>query len=531
MKAFIILVGAGLLLTSCQPKTSTTITILTTTDLHGWVRSWDYTTDEEQPRYGLERVATVIDSIRADHPEALLIDAGDWLQGNPFAGYFAEVATDSKDYPLLRAADMLKYDAFVLGNHEFNYGIDYLNKRISQSRTPVISANIYHHGTDSTAYTPFILKEVDGFMVGVLGLTTPGVMVWDRTHVEGKLQVRDALADAKLWIPRMKAAGAEVIVVLAHTGYDGASSYHDETLGRENVGKAILDSIPDVDLLVFGHSHRVTQGDDHIQAGRWASHLGEARLHVRRTPTGDVVVDSIHTSTFEVETRSASEKVRNLVAAEHEEVRAYVNAPIVALAEAWTSEESRRLDTPIIDLIHHVQLKATGADLSAASAFNTSAQFAPPVLKRRDLSSLYPFQNTLYVLEITGKQLREYLEFTSRYYLVSTVKDSLVVNREWAGYNFDSIAGADYALDLRKEPGRRLTHLRVKGREVRNSDTFTLAVNSYRAEGGGGFTMLAGAPVSFTSTKSVRELMEEELRRVDTLRIADIHTRNWSLVY
>jgi 2',3'-cyclic-nucleotide 2'-phosphodiesterase/3'-nucleotidase len=275
----------------------------------------------------------------------------------------------------------------------------------------------------------------------------------------------------------------------------------------------------------------VTQGEDHIQAGRWASHLGEARLHVRRTPTGDVVVDSIHTSTFEVATRSASEKVRTLVAAEHEEVRAYVNAPIVALAEAWTSEDSRRLDTPIIDLIHHVQLKATGADLSAASAFNTSAQFAPPVLKRRDLSSLYPFQNTLYVLEITGKQLREFLDFTSRYYLVSTVKDSLVVNREWAGFNFDSIAGAEYALDLRKEPGRRLTHLRVKGREVRNTDTFTLAVNSYRAEGGGGFTMLAGAPVSFKSTKSVRELMEEELRRVDTLRIADIHTRNWSLVY
>ncbi len=531
MKASIILAGLAIVLTSCQPKSSTTITILTTTDLHGWVLNWDYAKDAEEPRYGLERVATVIDSIRRHHPNAILMDAGDWLQGNPFAGYFAEVATDSKDYPLLRTADMLKYDAFVLGNHEFNYGIEYLNKRISQSRTPVISANIYHHGTDSTAYTPYIVKDVDGFTVGIVGLTTPGVMVWDRTHVEGRIEVRDALSEARKWVELLKNKGTDVIVVLAHTGYEGASSYHDEGIGRENVGKAILDSIPDVDLLVFGHSHRVTEGPDHIQAGRWASHLGEARLHVRRTESGDVVVDSIRTTTFEVVTRAPSAKVRALVAAEHEEVRAYVNAPIVALTEAWTSENARLLDSPMLDLIHHVQVKVTGAQLSAASAFTTSAQFTPPVLKRRDLAALYPYENRLYVIEITGKQLRDYLEFTSRYYLVSPTPGEVAVNRSWAGFNFDSVSGVDYELDLRKEPGSRLRFLRYQNRAVRDSDRFTLAVNSYRAVGGGGFTMLADAPMKWKSDISVKQMLEEELTRVDTLRIADIHTVNWKLRY
>lgn len=526
-----ILAGAALLLTSGHPKPPTSITILTTTDLHGWVLNWDYTTDSPQPRYGLERVATVIDSIRAIHPDAMLIDAGDWLQGNPFAGYFAEVATDSKDYPLLRVADHLKYDAFVLGNHEFNYGIDYLNRRISQSRTPVISANIVHHGTDSTAYTPFILKQVDGIMVGVLGLTTPGVLVWDRAHVEGKLQVRDAMAEAKLWVPRMKAAGADVIVVLAHTGYEGASSYHDETVGRENVGKAILESIPDVDLLVFGHSHRVTQGDDHLQAGRWASHLGEATIHVRRLNDGSVVVDSIRTVAHEVMRRAPSKAVRELVAEEHEAVRAYVNAPITRITETWSSEQARLVDTPILDLIHHVQFKVTGADLSAASAFSTSATFTPPSLTRRDLAAIYPYENLLHVIRINGKQLRDYLEHTSRYYLVNTEPGTPLVNRSWPGFNFDTVNGVEYELDLRKEPGSRLVFLRRNGRDVSDADTFTLAVNSYRAEGGGGFTMLAGSEVLWRSTVSVKQMLETELSGVDTLRVEDIHTVNWRLRY
>lgn len=529
MKYPLILLLSLLALASCSSKKTGTITVLTTTDLHGWVLSWDYARDQAEPRNGLERVATLVDSIRRSSPNALLIDAGDWLQGNSFAAYFAEQAPESEDYPLLRVADMLNYDAFVLGNHEFNYGLDYLNTRISQSKTPVIGANIYKHGTDSTAYTPYIMKTVDGFNVAILGITTPGTMVWDRQNVQGKIEVRDALIDTRKWVASLRELGAEVIVVLAHTGYEGASSYHDADIGRENVGKAILDSIPDVDLLVFGHSHRVTQGPDHIQAGRWASHLGEAKLFVRRTEDGDVVVDSIQTKAHAVVNAAPSARVRDLVAEEHELVRSHVNAHITTITEEWTSADARLVDAPIVDLIHHVQFKVTNADLSAASAFTTNATFTPPSLTRRNLAAIYPYENKLYVIEINGKQLRDYLEYTSNYYLVNTEAGTPLVNRTWPGYNFDTVNGVEYELDLRKEPGSRLVYLRRNGRAVRNTDTFTMAVNSYRAESGGGFTMLAGSPVTWRSDVSVKQMLETELSGLDTLRVEDVHRVNWKL--
>ncbi|MDP2226553.1 MAG: 5'-nucleotidase C-terminal domain-containing protein [Moraxellaceae bacterium] len=145
------------------------------------------------------------------------------------------------------------------------------------------------------------------------------------------------------------------------------------------------------------------------------------------------------------------------------------------------------------------------------------------------LAAIYPNENSLYVIRINGKQLREYLEHTSNYYLVNPEAGTPLVNRSWPGYNFDTVNGVEYELDLRKEPGSRLVYLRRNGRAVRNTDTFTMAVNSYRAEGGGGFTMLAGSPVTWRSDVSVKLMLENELSRVDTLRIEDIHTVNWKL--
>lgn len=229
-------IAALLLLTAlaCQ-KRPDTITVLTTTDLHGWALSWDYARDIEDPRYGLERAATVIDSIRRIHPHALLLDAGDWLQGNAFADHFAKVDPDSPDYPLLRVADHLNYDAFVLGNHEFNYGLAYLRRRIDASRTPVIAANVYTHGTDSTAFTPFVMNTIQGVRVAVVGITTPGTMVWDRRHVEGRIQVRDGVSEAAKWVRIVKDAGADIVIVLAHTGLDGTPSYDEVAVGSTHM--------------------------------------------------------------------------------------------------------------------------------------------------------------------------------------------------------------------------------------------------------------------------------------------------------
>ena len=522
-------IAALLLLTAlaCQ-KRPDTITVLTTTDLHGWALSWDYARDIEDPRYGLERAATVIDSIRRIHPHALLLDAGDWLQGNAFADHFAKVDPDSPDYPLLRVADHLNYDAFVLGNHEFNYGLAYLRRRIDASRTPVIAANVYTHGTDSTAFTPFVMNTIQGVRVAVVGITTPGTMVWDRRHVEGRIQVRDGVSEAAKWVRIVKDAGADIVIVLAHTGLDGTPSYNEVGIGRENVGQAILDGIPDVDLLVFGHSHRVTARHDAVQAGRWGSHLGEATLHLSYGDDGRARVDSVRTLVWPVVSRAPAARIRRQIETEHKAVRTRLNEPLVPITGEWDAERARLEDSPMVDLIHTVQLEVTGAELSAASAFNTNAVFTGPNLSRRDLAAIYPYENMLYVVKVNGRQLRDYLEHTSRYYLVGE-PGQVIINPQWPGYNFDTLEGLDYRLDLSREPGRRLMYLRRDGRDIRDGDAFTLAVNSYRAEGGGGFTMLVGSEVVWRSDRSVRDLMEAWVVGQDTLRADRTLTGNWTL--
>jgi 2',3'-cyclic-nucleotide 2'-phosphodiesterase / 3'-nucleotidase len=282
---------------------STTISIMTTTDLHGWVTPWDYSTDTEDPRYGLSKVATIVDSIRNIHPNTLLIDAGDWLQGNSFAEYFAKEGINAPNYPLLRIAEALKYDAMVLGNHEFNFGVDYLNKRIGQSKVPILGGNVYVHGTDTPAYTPYIMKNVGGVNVAIIGLTTPGSAVWDRPRVENRLVFGDGIQAAAKYVNEVREAGAQFVIVLAHTGLGPGSSYDVLGVAEENFGRRMLETVDGIDLFAFGHSHRVTDNLSVtgpsgreipvIQAGRWASHLGEVKVTITRTDENTFTVETL----------------------------------------------------------------------------------------------------------------------------------------------------------------------------------------------------------------------------------------------
>jgi len=538
--------------TSCQSDSSRnaaplaigdtiTISVLTSTDLHGWVVPWDYITDTPEERYGIAKVATLVDSVRAVQPHTMLIDAGDWLQGNQFAAYFANADTITPYYPLLKAAEAMNYDAFVLGNHEFNFGIEYLNKRLEQSPTiEYLAANVYHHGTTNPAYKPYNITNVGGVKVGIVGLTTPGSMVWDRPRVQGRLDFVDGVEAGRRFVEEARAAGAEVIVVLAHCGLEPGSSYNDPDVPEENFGRELLESVPGIDLFVFGHSHRVTENSyvqrtenvyvPVIQAGRWASHLGEGKLTVTRTEAGEIqVVDAI-TRAFSVENVQASPRITELMKPYHEATRTYVNEALTVTSDTWDATDARLGDHPIVDLIHKVQLEVTGAQLSAASAFNTNAKFGPGDISRKNMASIYPYENMLYVIEINGKQLRDYLEQSARFY-TGIENEQPVQDRNIPGYNFDSIAGVEYVLDLRRPIGRRLTQLTFNGSAVTDAQVFTMAVNSYRGEGGGGYMMLAGSPVTWESEVSVRTMLEEYLAVQDSLLIADVFDQNWRFVW
>jgi 2',3'-cyclic-nucleotide 2'-phosphodiesterase / 3'-nucleotidase len=533
---------AALLYLSCSstPVPDLQITVMTTTDVHGYLMAWDYNTDEPEPRYSLLKAATLVDSIRGSDQHTLLLDAGDWLQGNPFAEYFARTDTTGSRYPFLTVADAMQYDAIVLGNHEFNFGLEYLNSQIGMTESPVLGGNIYLHGTTDPAYKPYVMREFDGVKTAVIGLTTPGSAVWDRMHVEGILDFGDGVEAAERYVEEVREAGADVVIILAHSGLTGTTSYSIEGLGMENFGRAVAETIPGIDLLVLGHTHRVAEGEfvigpdgkqvGVIQAGRWASHLGTTKLNIYRLDNGDIRVEAEPSIALAVEHVPQKQELADLISEQHEAVRAYITAPIARTPEVWSAREARRVDTPIIDLIQHVQLRETGAMISSSAAFNTNLSFGPGDITRGDLASLYPYENTLFVLEITGAQLREYLEYTSGYY--SGVQDGEpVVAPGWPGYNFDMVAGAEYVMDIGRPAGERITTLTINGEDVQDTRLITLAVNSYRALGGGGYSMLSEARVVRDINRSVRSMIEEYLSEKGSIRHEDVFRGNWKLHY
>ncbi|MCH8496746.1 MAG: 5'-nucleotidase C-terminal domain-containing protein [Balneolales bacterium] len=519
---------------------SVTVAFMATTDLHGWVLPFDYSTDQPEERYGLAKVATLVDSVRRQHEFTMLLDAGDWIQGNQFAEYFSTVAEDAPSYPLLDAMAKMKFDAAVLGNHEFNFGVPYLDKRISQTTVPILAANAYRAGTNDPYYRPYIIQNVGGVQVGVVGLTTPGSAVWDRPRVSGIIDFADGVEAAERFVAEVREAGAEFVVLLMHSAIESRSSYDIEGVAMENFGRAAIESVPGINLAITGHSHRVVDdqtitGPDGnevpvVQAGRWGSHLGVVEFVLTRNEDLTISAVSSNTTVHSVEHTEASQAIVDLASDAHERVREHVNFSVATTPDSWSARTARIEDSPIIDLIHVVQLHVTGAQLSAAAAFNTGAQFGPGAVTRRDLAQIYPFENMLYKMEITGQQLRDFLEHTSQYF-EGAENGAPVINRSWAGFNFDTIAGADYQINLSKPVGQRIENLTYEGNPVRNDAVFTIAVNSYRAEGGGGFSMLYDAEVVWESDKSVRAYMEEYLLEIGAISHSDVFVKNWSLTY
>lgn len=517
-----------------------TLVVMSTTDVHGWVMPWNYYADEPNERYGLVKAATLIDSIRNVHDFTILLDAGDWLQGNPFANYFATVDT-TQPYPFLRAVDYMEYDAVVLGNHEFDFSVKLLDKRIAETRTPIIGANMYRHNTGEPVYPPYVLRSFGDLTIGIVGLNTPGTAVWNRPRVEGRIDFADGVEAAKRFVPKVIEQGADIVIVLAHSGLEDGSPYASDEIAKENFGRELAETVPGIDHLVLGHHHNVIEsqtltGPDGrevgiVMAGRWASHLGVSELTITFDhANGRWMVIDQKSKALPVIDVKAHQGLIDLVKDAHETVRAYVNRPIAQTPVRWNAERARTEDTPIIDLIQRVQLEITGADLSAASAFNPTVAFGPGDIKLRHIAQLYPYENTLYVLEVTGEQLRDFLEYTSNYYLQPAPGEKPAVNPDWPGFNFDMLAGVEYTLDLRNPVGERVIELTRNDLPVTEDDVFTMAVNSYRALGGGGFDMLADAKVLKEIHTSVRTMLIEFLLEKEVIKPEDVFERNWRLL-
>lgn len=512
--------------------------VLSTTDVHGNIRGWDYFTNSVAPDRGLARAATIVDSIRTENSgRVLLVDAGDLLQGNAFAYVAMQNYADSAN-PIVAAMNTMRYDAAAIGNHEFNYGVPYLERAVAQARFPFLSANVQRLDGES-AFRPWTIVDRKGVKVGIIGATTPGVMVWDAENVKGKLNVVDIIQAVEKAVQEVRAAGAHVVVVTIHSGLDGIATYDtlSTKLPSENVSGRLAREVPGIDLIVYGHSHREQKNlrigsTLLIQPKNWATSVGVARLQIARAGAGWRVISS-RGETIPVMNRAEAPAIVRVSAGPHAATVAYTNTVVGSTRVTWRGDSARLQDTPLIDFVLETMRKAAGADLASTAAFSLDASLDSGSITVAEMARLYPYDNTLRAIRITGTQLLQYLEFSARFYRGpgSGAGAAPITDPEIPGYNFDIVSGVNYTIDITRPIGSRVLDLSFRGRPVSPADSFTLAINNYRQGGGGGYAMLSGAPVVFDKQQEIRQLLIDEVKLRGEISPSNYYTRNWALRY
>lgn len=520
---------------SSSPPKRVHIAILGTTDLHGNIFPIDYYKNQPDNR-GLARIATQIKRVRKENPNVLLIDSGDTIQGTPLA-YYHNRKNNTPPDPMMLVMNSLNYDAMAVGNHEYNFGLKVLEKARKEARFPWLSANTYDKETGKTHYQPYVIKEIAGVRVGILGLTTPGIPNWENPPNYQGLEFREPVSEASQWVPVMREKErVDLIVIAMHMGIEEDLRNGEVNPGQaqnENRALAIARNIPGVDLIFMGHTHReipslYVNGVLLTQANHWGRHLARADVYLENDGQHwRVIAKAARTLPSEVE---PDQEVLKIAEPYDAETQAWLSRSIGQSAEELTARDARFRDTAILDLIQRVQLEAGKADVSMVASFNPEARISKGAFTVRDIAGLYVYENTLVVLEVTGQQLKEALEHSARYFRAyepgKTAAD--LIDEKIPAYNFDIAEGVNYELDISRPFGDRIQKLRFHGQPLRPEQKLRLATNNYRVNGGGGYTMYKNAPVLYRSSDEIRELIIDWVERNKTIPTQP--TNNWHLV-
>ncbi|SMY12992.1 5'-nucleotidase C-terminal domain-containing protein [Brevibacterium jeotgali] len=580
LAAAALVVGPAASATAMPAPQALSMSVLATTDVHGHALNWDYFTNAPYPageELGLDRAKTVVDGIRQEKGEesVLLFDNGDSIQGNPLTSYFSatEPVTESgRDHPMAVANNLMGYDAQVVGNHEYNYGLGMLDYYEEQADFPVIAANAIDtaSGEPYSDPTTMIEREIDGetVTVGVVGLTTPGSRIWDKKHLDGAVEFEDMVTSAQEYAPQLKEDGADVVVALAHGGKDPQGQEWDPSQLQENVSRTIAEQVPEIDVLVAGHSHLdepsevVTQSDGTqaliTQPDYWARSVSEVELTLVPDEDGDgLAVDWDEAAAPSVTPHylqgdvAESQEMADALSTHHDETVDYVNQTIAQASETMSTETSRYEDTAILDFIGHVMTEKTQEGLAGTqyedlpvlaqtSPFSRDAVFSEGDVTVRDVAALYVFDNTLSGVQVNGAELKDYLEHAARFYdqveegadfdpeEISNSYDE-ADGRDIPDYAYDALTGVDYDINISKPLGERIENIRMAdGTEVAADDEFVLAINNYRQSGGSGYPV-DGLDEVYNEQVAIREALIDWAVEKQVIDPDDFHRENWLL--
>ncbi len=513
------------------------IVILGTTDLHGNLFPVDYYTDKRDNR-GLAKIATLIKQVRKENENVVLIDSGDTIQGTPLEYYHNKKNNQPPD-PMMLAMNALHYDAMTVGNHEYNFGLKVLEKARSEAEFPWLSANTYDKGTEQTHYKPYIVKEVAGVRIAVLGLTTPGIPNWENLPNYAGLEFHEPVSEAKKWVPALREKErADIVVVAMHMGLEEdlrTGEINPGQVPNENEAIAIAKQVPGIDLIFMGHTHRevpslVINGVLLTQANYWGKHLARADLYLENDGSSWRIY-ARSARTIAVDDKVVPDQELLKIGEPYDrETQAWLSRPISESNAELTAAEARFRDTAILDLIQKVQVEAGKADVSMAAVFNPEARIAKGPVTVRDIAGLYVYENTLVVLEVTGQQLKDALEHSAKYFRPYEPGKSAadLVDEKIPAYNFDIAEGVTYELNISKPIGQRIEKLQFHGKPLAPTEKLRLATNNYRVNGGGGYTMYKGAPVVYRSSQEIREMIIDWVERHKTIPTEP--DNNWRIV-
>ncbi|WP_312481275.1 bifunctional 2',3'-cyclic-nucleotide 2'-phosphodiesterase/3'-nucleotidase [Kosakonia cowanii] len=586
---------ATLIAASAQAAT-VDLRIMETTDLHSNMMDFDYYKDSATEKFGLVRTASLINAARGEAKNSVLVDNGDLIQGSPLGDYMAAKGLKKGDiHPVYKALNTLDYAVGNLGNHEFNYGLDYLHMALAGAKFPYVNANIIDAKTNKPLFTPYLIKETpvvdkEGkthtLRIGYIGFVPPQIMVWDKANLSGKVTVNDITETARHYVPEMRAKGADLVVVVAHSGLS-AEPY--QAMAENSV--YYLSQVPGVDAILFGHAHAVfpskefaaikgadiskgkLNGIPAVMPGMWGDHLGVVDL-VLNNDAGKWQVSDAKAEARPIYDAAAKKalvgedaKLVQILKHDHDATREFVGKPIGKSADNMYSYLSLVQDDPTVQVVNNAQKAyvehfiqgdpdlAKLPVLSAAAPFKAGGRKNDPAsfvevekgqLTFRNAADLYLYPNTLVVVKATGKEVKEWLECSAgQFNQIDPNSDKPQNLINWDGfrtYNFDVIDGVKYQIDV-TQPARydgecqsinpkaeRIKNLTFDGKPIDPNAVFLVATNNYRAYGGK-FAGTGDNHIAFASPDENRAVLAKWISD-ETQRAGEIHPaadNNWRL--
>jgi 2',3'-cyclic-nucleotide 2'-phosphodiesterase/3'-nucleotidase len=513
--------AAAFLLVALLARAETrTVTVLATTDLHGNLYPVDYVTDRPAAR-GLAKIATLIRAAEAENPNHLLIDCGDTIQGSPLeAVYQTAVQSGTAALPgdpMIRAMNLLGYDAMAVGNHEYNYGLRNLNAARSLAHFPFLSANtVVAPGSSDRPFAPYVLDTVGGIRIAIIGLTTPAVPTWEKPENLGGYRFLPAVPAVRKALAELRAREhPDLVLLAAHSGLGRNLATGALEDPGQNVVYEVATEVPTLDAIVFGHSHRELAPRQIgtvlvIQPKNWGISLARLDFTFTRengawkltSKTGRLIPVAADTP--------AAPDILELARPYHELAERYLNAPVATSPHELDAALGRVEDTAVVDAVQQVQLFYSHADVSFTALFNPSVHIPQGEVTVRQIAALYPYDNELYVIAGTGRMVKDALENAARYFRScqgAGCGAGPLIDPAVMGFNYDMAEGVDYTIDLERPPGDRIRDLRWHGRPLAPDRKLRIAINNYRAAGSAGYSMFLGAKIVWRSGDEIRDLI------------------------